>query len=139
LRDTEMTSRTRSARLLRQLTAFSGVGLVAAIIHYGVLIGLVEGAGSDPLPATLMGYVAGGVVSYLLNRRLTYASSRPHREAGWRFAVVAGGGFVLTGLFMFAFTRWLAAPYLPAQIVTTGLVLFWSFLAHKLWTFARPA
>jgi putative flippase GtrA len=25
--------------------------------------------------------------------------------------------------------------YLLAQLVTTGVVLLWSFLAHKLWTF----
>ena len=26
-------------------------------------------------------------------------------------------------------------PYLPAQVLTTGVVLVWSFVAHKLWTF----
>ena len=123
------------APLPRQLTAFFGVGVLAAAAHYGVLIALVESGAADPVPATLLGYVAGGVVSYLLNRRFTYASDRPHGEAGWRFAVVAAVGFVLTGVFMHVFTDWLGARYLPAQIATTGIVLFWSFLAHKLWTF----
>ncbi len=121
------------------MTAFAGVGVVAAVVHYGALIGLVEAAGFGPVPATLLGYVAGGLVSYGLNRRLTYASDRPHREAGWRFALVAGGGFLLTGGFMQVFTGWLGAPYLPAQIVTTGIVLVWSFIAHKLWTFRGGA
>ncbi len=128
------TDRARSG-LPRQITAFAGVGVVAAVVHYGVLIGLVEAGGFGPVPATLLGYAAGGLVSYALNRRLTYASDRPHAEAGWRFAVVAGVGFVLTGGFMHVFTGWLGAPYLPAQLVTTGIVLVWSFLAHKLWTF----
>jgi putative flippase GtrA len=40
---------------------------------------------------------------------------------------------------MAAFTRGLGAPYLPAQLVTTGIVLFWTFIANKLWTFSeRP-
>jgi putative flippase GtrA len=121
--------------LARQFSAFFGVGLVAAIVHYGVLIGLVEGAGAEPVPATLAGYVAGGVVSYGLNRRHTYASDRPHAEATWRFALVAFVGFLLTGAFMHAFTGWLGAPYLPAQVVTTGIVLVWSFAAHRIWTF----
>jgi putative flippase GtrA len=127
------------AGLSRQMTAFAGVGVLTAVAHYGVLIGLVEAGGFDPVPATLLGYVAGGVLSYTLNRRVTYASDRPHSETGWRFAVVAGIGFVLTGSFMHVFTNWLGAPYLPAQIVTTGVVLFWSFLAHKLWTFREGA
>ncbi len=81
--------------------------------------------------------MAGGIVSYALNRRLTYGSDRPHAEATWRFAVVAFVGFLLTGLLMEAFTNALGAPYIPAQLVTTGIVLFWSFAAHRLWTFAR--
>ena len=131
-----MQSERARARLPRQMMAFGAVGLVAALVHYGVLIGLVEAGGADPVPATLLGYVAGGLVSYALNRSLTYASDRPHAEAGWRFAVVAGVGFALTGGFMHVFTDRLGAPYLPAQLITTGIVLVWSFLAHKLWTFA---
>jgi putative flippase GtrA len=123
------------AGLPRQMSAFVAVGVVAAVAHYGVLIGLVEAGGFDPVPATLLGYGAGGIVSYGLNRRLTYASDRPHTEAGWRFAAVAGVGFVLTWVFMHGFTGSLGAPYLPAQIATTGIVLVWSFVAHKLWTF----
>src|SRR5688572_17963080 len=75
--------------LARQFVAFSGVGLVAAVVHYGFLITLVEGFRWAPVPATLVGYLVGGVVSYALNRRLTYASDRPHGEATWRFAAVA--------------------------------------------------
>ena len=29
-------------------------------------------------------------------------------------------------------------PYLPAQDATTLVVLFWGFLANRLWTFAGP-
>jgi putative flippase GtrA len=122
--------------LTRQFAAFFGVGLAAAVVHYGLLILLVEGGGSHPVPATLAGYAAGGLVSYVLNRRHTYRSSRPHREATWRFAVVAFVGFLLTWFLMHVFTVWLGGPYLPAQIVTTGVVMLWSFLAHKAWTFA---
>lgn len=122
--------------IARQLAAFVGVGLVAAVVHYGLLIGLVEALGLDPVPATLVGYLAGGVVSYALNRRHTYTSDRAHREAVWRFALVAFVGFLLTGAVMHLFTGMLDAPYLPAQVATTGIVLVWSFLANKLWTFA---
>jgi putative flippase GtrA len=122
-------------RLFRQLGAFASVGVAAAVVHYGLLIGLVELGAAGPVSATLAGYVAGGMVSYGLNRRLTYASDRAHREAVWRFALVASVGFALTWLFMQIFTGWLEAPYIPAQLITTGIVLFWSFLAHRLFTF----
>jgi putative flippase GtrA len=124
--------------LARQVSAFFGVGIAAAIVHYGLLVSLVEGYRVEPVRATLVGYVGGGIVSYLLNRRHTYASARPHREAGWRFAAVALVGFGLTWLVMALFVRGMGLPYLPAQIVTTAIVLFWSFMAHKLWTFREP-
>jgi putative flippase GtrA len=122
--------------LARQITAFFGAGLAAASAHYGLLILLVERGGIHPVPATLAGYVAGGLVSYALNRKHTYRSDRPHREATWRFALVAFVGFLLTWFLMQAFTVWMAGPYLPAQVITTGVVMVWSFMAHKKWTFA---
>ena len=125
------------AGLLRQVVAFLGVGVIAAITHYGTLIALVETGAMAVIPATLLGYGLGGIVSYALNRMMTFEATRSHAEAGWRFAVVAGVGFVLTWLLMsLIHGRW-GVPYLAAQLVTTGIVLVWSFLAHKYWSFAE--
>jgi putative flippase GtrA len=126
-------------QLLAQVRNFFGVGVAAAIAHYGLLIGLVETHVASVLTATLLGYLLGGLVSYVLNRRHTYRSERPHAEAGWRFVVVAAVGFVLTAIFMHLFVTRLHAPYLPAQFVTTGIVLVWSFIAHRAWTFAHAS
>lgn len=120
---------------LRQITAFAGVGVIAAIVHYGLLIGLVELLGWAAVPATLVGYVGGGIVSYGLNRRHTYQSDRPHQEAGWRFAVVAAVGFGLTFACMAVLHGRFGMQYVLAQIITTGIVMAWSFAAHKYWTF----
>jgi putative flippase GtrA len=122
----------------RQFTRYAGVGVIATALHYAVLIGLVESGAATPLPATLAGYVAGGVVSYGLNRRLTFATGRPHREAAWRFGLVAASGFAWTWVLMALFVDRLGVPYLPAQAVTTLIVLFWGFAANRLWTFAHP-
>jgi len=126
--------------LHRQLSAFVIVGLIATSVHYAALIALKELALWPVIPATLAGYCCGGVVSYVLNRRHTFDSDRRHAEAGWRFAIVASVGFLLTWGFMRLFVVNWSAPYLPAQIVTTGLVMFWSFGANRLWTFrAQPS
>jgi putative flippase GtrA len=124
--------------IARQFSAFVIVGLIAAVAHYGTLIGLVEARIMGPVPATLLGFLAGATVSYALNRRFAFASDRPHREAMWRFGVVSVVGFVLTGLIMAVLTGALNAPYLPAQVLTTGIVLFWNFLANRYWTFSGP-
>ena len=124
--------------IARQFSAFVIVGLIAAVAHYGTLIGLVEARVMGPVPATLLGFLGGAAVSYILNRRFAFASDRPLREAMWRFGVVSVVGFILTGLIMAVLTGLLSAPYLPAQVVTTGIVLFWNFLANRFWTFSVP-
>ena len=121
----------------RQISTYALVGVAASLAHYAVLIALVEGFGWRPVAAALAGFVVGGIVSYLLNRRHTFASDRPHEEAGWRFALVAAGGFCLTYLLMSLFVERLGAPYLPAQLVTTVLIMFVTFFANRVWTFAR--
>lgn len=133
-----MTGGSNGGVLAGQFTRFVGVGAAAAVVHYGLLIGLVEAGALPPVPATLVGYAGGGFLSYGLNRSLTYRSRRPHAEATWRFVVVALIGFGLTWLFMGVFTGRLGLPYLPAQLATTAVVLFWNFVANKLWTFREP-
>lgn len=121
--------------IFRQLASYASVGVVVTLAHYAVLLTLVEGAGWRPVPATLHGYVVGGVVSYLLNRRHTFVSDRSHADAGWRFALVAFAGFCVTFAIMRLFVDIWGAPYLPAQVVTTVLVMFLTFCINKTWTF----
>ncbi len=121
--------------LLTQLAAYASVGAVATLVHYAVLIGLVEGGGLPPVRATLCGYVAGGIVAYLLNRRHVFDSSRPHAETGWRFALVAVAGFCVTAALMTLFVDRLGAPYLPAQMATTVVAMFVTFAFNRAWTF----
>lgn len=121
--------------LRRQFSSFVLVGLIATSAHYAALIALKELAHWAVIPATLSGYCLGGAISYVLTRRHVFASDRSHGEAGWRFVAVASVGFFLTwGLMRLFVVAW-GAPYLPAQVVTTGMVMFWSFAANRHWTF----
>ncbi|MCC2106770.1 MAG: GtrA family protein, partial [Hyphomicrobiales bacterium] len=87
-------------RLHLQFSAFMLVGVAAMVVHYGLLIGLVQLAQVAPVPATLVGYVGGGLVSYALNRAHVFETERNHADALWRFIGVAGVGFLLTWGFM---------------------------------------
>jgi putative flippase GtrA len=86
--------------------------------------------------AALIGYGAGGTVSYGLSRRHVFRSDLPHQATVSRFTLVAAVGFGLTFLFMSLLVNWAGIPYLPAQVATTGIVMFWSFAAHRIWTFS---
>jgi putative flippase GtrA len=120
----------------RQLVTYGFAGVLTAVAHYGVLIGLVEIGGVAPVPATLAGFIVGALVSYTLNRWMTFEATRSHAQAGWRFALIAAGGFALTGVLMHLFVTRLGLPYLPMQLVTTAIVMIFSFLGHKFFSFA---
>jgi putative flippase GtrA len=53
--------------------------------------------------------------------------------------VIAGLGFVATWALMHLFVNRLALPYLPMQLLTTGLVMAISFTGHKFWSFGERA
>lgn len=129
--------RTLSARgfLIRQIFSYIWAGSLAALAHYGLLIGLVELFRADAVTAALCGYSAGGYISYCLNRRHTFQSERPHREAVWRFCLVAAFGFGLTFVLMHMMIDRNHVPYLLAQIVTTLAVMVWTFAANRAFTF----
>ncbi len=124
--------------LVEQFLRFCGAGVLAALAHYSALILLVVGFGAPPVPAALAGYLAGGVLSYLLNYRWVFASGKAHRAAAPQFFVVAAVGFVLTGLAMAALTGPIGLHWLLAQVLTTAVVMLWSFAANRFWTFGSP-
>lgn len=122
--------------LFRQFSSFVVVGFIATGVHYALLIGLVEIAGISAVAAALIGYGVGGSVSYGLSRRHVFRSDAPHLAAVSRFTVVAAIGFGLTFLFMSLLVNRAGIPYLLAQVATTGVVMFWNFAAHRIWTFS---
>ncbi len=123
--------------LPRQISTFFGVGLVSLVADYGVFALASEVFGVNPVIGALVGYLVGGLVNYLLNRAHTFATERDHVQAGLRFAGVMAVGFSLTGLFMWVFAEQIGIPFLIARVATTGIVFFWNFAAHKLWTFGE--
>lgn len=125
--------------LAHQFLRYASVGVAAFVFHYATLIGLVESETLDPDLAALAGFVVGGIVSYVLNRRFTFDSDRSHGHAGPRFAATAAVGFVMTYFLMHGLTERLGMHYLLAQLVTTGIVLIWTFLGNRFWTFRDAA
>ena len=125
--------------LLRQFVKFTGVGFASAIGHYGLLVALVQIASVPAVPASAAGALLGASINYSLNYRYTFRSTRQHREAVLRFSVVAAVGLVLNTLFMWIGVERIGAHYLLSQVVTTGLVLIWSFAGNRYWTFHSPA
>lgn len=128
-----MTADSLPQRLLR----FAAVGAIGTVAHYALLLALVEAAGIDPLVGSVAGFMLGALVNYAMNRRLVFRSDRAHAEALPRFFAVAGIGVVWNALLMSVLMGPIGLHYLPAQVVTTGLLLLWHYAGNARWTFRR--
>ncbi len=125
--------------LVVQFGTYVGVGLAAAAVHFLTLFALVERGLLGPVAGSGAGFVAGGVVSYVLNRQFTFTASRSHAGAVPRFALVAWVAFLLNAGLMNLFVHDLDIQYMLAQTLTTILNTLWTFTGHRLWAFAhRP-
>jgi putative flippase GtrA len=111
------------------------VGAFGTAAQYLVLILLVQWSGATPVPASLLGYLAGALVNYLLNYHLTFRSDAPHRHAMPRFFAVAGLGLLLNGSVMHLLVNGAGVHYLASQVAATVLLLLFNYLANAYWTF----
>jgi putative flippase GtrA len=121
--------------LFWQFMRFATVGGFATLLHYSVLIALVELGGLSPLAGTSVGYVCGGLFSYAMNYYFTFDSDGHHGKTLAKFVIVVAAGFFINGFILQTLISSLAMNYLLAQAIATILVLIWNFSCSRFWAF----
>jgi putative flippase GtrA len=125
------------SRLANRFAKFAGVGAIGTAGHYVTLFVLVDMAGRDAVIASSAGFLVGAIINYVLNYRFTFESRQSHSSTAPKFFAIALGGFFLNGAAMSLFVNKFDLYYLFAQVITTGLILIWTFLANHYWTFGE--
>ena len=125
-------------RTYRQLIAYGAVGSFGTLTHYTILFLLVEGFGSQVLPATSIGVVAGAIVNYLLNFKFTFKKQNySHQHAAPRFLLSAVLGFFINFLVVWLGEVVIGFHYVLSQILASGAVFWTGFAINKWWTFKQ--
>lgn len=122
-------------RLPKQLLRFSIIGGIATVIHYLILGLLVECRGIYPATASGIGFTASSIINYGRNQSLTFLSLLPHSFSSPRFMIVAVSGLVLNTLVLSFCYEILSMYYIAAQLIATAIVLPWTSLGNRLWSF----
>ena len=123
--------------LKNQFLRFALVGTAATFTTYSVLIVGVEGLHTNAVTASIVGYLLGMVVNYILNYRYTFGSDQHHHVVIPKFLVVMVVGMSINAAVMYAGTNWFGLHYLLAQLAAVAMVLMVSFTANRLWAFAN--
>lgn len=82
-----------------------------------------------------LGYSAGMVSSFLLNKRWTFRASGPLARQLPRFLLLNLVGLALSSLSLLLFVDLLHGPHLTVWGITTLAVVLLNFYGNKLWTF----
>lgn len=135
LPDDRGSRRTRLIARLRHILLFAALGVIGTAAHYAVLITLVQSGAAGPVLGSSAGFLVGGLTNYILSHRVVFRSDKRHSEAMGKFFVVAGVGLALNATLMALLTHGLGLPYLPAQVLVTGLLVLWHYAGNALWTF----
>lgn len=119
--------------LWRQIASFGLVGGLSAGTHYAVYVALVSRGAMTPTPATVVGFLAGTGVSFVLNARLTFSAPMTTATAT-RFTIVTLAGGALNTLLVWIGTN-TGADFRIAGLLGIIAGASFNFAGHKLWTF----
>jgi putative flippase GtrA len=122
---------------LKQTMYFLVVGASAALVHEGVVIGLVEWCEWAPLMANVAGFLVAFNVSFLGHQRLTFNHRGSIKSSLPKFFLTALGAFLLNQLMFAALLRWTTLAYSVALFIVLATVAVITFGASKYWAF-RP-
>jgi putative flippase GtrA len=125
--------------VLLQLPRALVVSVLAAALDCGILVLLVELGGCHPALAAVAGYLAGGVVQYVLCAVWVFPASPSNNAVGFvAFTVLSLGGLAITWAVMALMYDLGHLPYPLAKLFALGLAFNWNFFSRKCLLFTRP-
>ena len=156
----EVPSRLNKKRELARFLKFCAVGVLGAIIDFGLLNLLVNLAGFPKEVANACSFSLAVTSNFIWNRLWVYPETRgePLRKQFAQFGAVNVVGLLLNTGILIAADSWLLGEsgllaeqmasladivgkehrFLAlngAKAIATGVVLFWNFAINRLWTF----
>ena len=126
--------------LIGQFIRFALIGILNTGIDYVIYLVLtryVEWFDENKVAATSIAFIIAATNSYFLNKIWTFKDKS--KEVGTqyiKFFAVSVVGFGLNAIIFYFLLRF-GLYDIFAKVLTTGVVLFWNFLANKFWTFKQ--
>jgi putative flippase GtrA len=124
-----------SRRLIVQFVKFATVGVSNTLITFVVYTVLLKGFGVWYLAASAVGFIAGAINGFLLNRRWTFRGHVGDALTPVRWFIVQGCGLALNEGLLYLYVDQLGLDKLIAQALSIAAVTVSTFLVNRAWTF----
>lgn len=121
--------------LIWQLFRFGMVGFTAALVHFFLVVFIVQMGSVEPLIANVFAFALSFQVSYWGHRWWTFSSSMvQHRDAFPRLLLIQTAGFAANESLFYIFLQ-LHLPYPIALIIVLTIIPIFTFVSSKLWVY----
>lgn len=120
--------------LAQQLWRFGVIGIGTNVAGYLVYLMLTHG-GLPPKVAMSGLYVVGAGLSFVLNRRWTFAHRGGISGAGFRFALAHAGGYGINFTMLAVLHDQMGWPHQVVQALAVGVVAVFLFGVFRLFVF----
>jgi len=124
---------------LKVFIRYTVAGSMAAIAHFAVLWVLVEWRGVYPTYASAIGFCVAMFVNYSLQYYWTFRATGPHGVLFSRYVAVTLAMLVVNTMIFWLLNEPVGMPYLVAQVVATGCVMFLNFTINRRYTFVHDS
>jgi len=118
-----------------QLCRYGLMGLLAASIHFILVIFLVQKCSQAPLMANMLAYPFSFQISYWGHRLWTFdGTTAPHLSALPKLITVQIINFIIGQSLFYSFLK-MHLPYQAALLIVLSILPFFTFLSSRLWVF----
>lgn len=115
---------------------FIFAGVVASLVDIGLLYYLCEYAGMWYIPAAIVSYCVGIIVSYSLNKFLTFHDkTRNYLSQFTTFAVISISCLMVNVCIIWLAVELASLNYLVAKVIATISAFFWNYYGQSRITF----
>lgn len=112
-------------------------GSIATIVHYVLLITLVELLQINTIVASSAGFIAGAITGFNLNKYLVFNQTKPSKFAYGKYLFLAATNSLINIILLWILTSILTFHYLLAQIIITIAMVIYNFICCKNWIFSK--
>jgi putative flippase GtrA len=126
----------RDKKHLVKLFSYGIIGLIGTLIHFSVLVFLVELFHFEPVLSSSIGFIVTVIVSFYLNRRFTFRIKTSKTTVTFiKYTLVSCSGFILNSVIMYFSVHMLSLHYSIGQAIVVVVLPISNILLNNYWTF----
>ena len=123
--------------LSKSFFKYTLVGVGGYFIYLLLLVGMVEGLGSNPVIASFLSFIPVLILSYVLSYKWVFNSNDSHKNTFTRYLFVIVIGLMWSVIIMYSTIYWFNWWYIYSQALVFVVVATNNYFLNYFWAFNK--